>query len=116
MEFLPFFIVGLFGVILFAGYYFLRKLFPGKAGRKMVCLQCGYSGRGKRLVKGSLGVEILLWLCFLVPGIMYSVWRTSGNEYGCPKCGSTNLIPADSPRGQKLLKEYSSNQRGGQTT
>lgn len=73
--------------------------------KQLICSSCGYVGDGKRAVKGNLGIEIILWMCFLVPGIIYSLWRQSTYHKACPSCGGTNFIPVDSPVGQKLLKD-----------
>ena len=73
--------------------------------KQLICSACGYVGSTKRVPKGSLGVEIVLWLFFLLPGLVYSIWRQSSYHQACPVCGGTNLIPIDSPVGQKLLKE-----------
>ena len=51
-----------------------------------------------------MGVELILWLCFLVPGLIYSVWRMSSYRATCPSCGSENLVPLDSPNGKKILE------------
>lgn len=72
----------------------------------IVCNQCGFVGNGKVIKKGSGGVEIILWLCFLVPGLIYSVWRSSSKHSTCPKCNSTNLIPSDSPKAHGLMREH----------
>ena|SRR5258708_3423557 len=71
----------------------------------LVCTQCGYTGSSSSAVKGSGGVEILLWFFFLVPGLIYSVWRSSSRHSICPKCGNPNLIPIDSPKAQKIMGE-----------
>ena len=71
-----------------------------------ICKECGYSGKMKKDVAGSFAIEIILWLCFLLPGVIYSVWRQTKRREICPKCKSLNLIPIDSPAGQKLLKEF----------
>lgn len=67
-------------------------------------------GNSKRLMamaitKGSTRVEIILWLCLLIPGLIYSVWRLSSRLEGCPSCGNTSLIPRTSPMAQKFLRE-----------
>jgi hypothetical protein len=67
-----------------------------------VCVNCGYVGRPKQFTKGNIGTEILLWLFFLVPGLLYSLWRISSRYAGCPKCGAPNMIPPDSPLAKKL--------------
>ena len=55
--------------------------------------------------KGSGAVEIVLWLMFLAPGLIYSVWRRSGQLTVCPSCGGRNLVPIDSPVGKQLLEK-----------
>jgi hypothetical protein len=59
----------------------------------------------KRYIKGSLFTEIILWLCALLPGLIYSIWRRSTEYWGCPQCGSPNPIPLTSPAAQKFLSE-----------
>jgi hypothetical protein len=73
--------------------------------QKLICSACGHIGSSKTAVKGSILIEIVLWLCFIIPGIIYSLWRSSSRYKTCPKCGGTNLIPLDSPIGQKLLAD-----------
>ena len=72
---------------------------------KMYCTSCGAMGFPKTHVKGNIGVEILLWLFLLIPGIFYSLWRLSSKEKVCPKCGKPNMIPMDSPIAQKMVYE-----------
>jgi len=70
----------------------------------MVCTNCGYLGHGKRSMKGSFAMEVLLWLLFLLPGFIYSIWRlTTRANNVCPKCSHPNMIPADTPIGQELI-------------
>jgi hypothetical protein len=71
---------------------------------KFVCTQCEYIGNSKNAVKGNILLELILWLLFIVPGLIYSVWRLSSKSNVCPKCGSQNLVPLDSPKGQKIAK------------
>lgn len=68
-----------------------------------VCLQCGHHGPRKKITKGSLFVELFLWLIFLLPGFIYSIWRHASRYFGCPKCGAPNVIPEDSPVAKKFL-------------
>lgn len=72
---------------------------------EVVCTSCGYVGEPKTITKGSMGVEIILWLCLLIPGLIYSVWRLSSRHDGCPSCGQAALIPRASPMAQKFLRE-----------
>jgi len=72
--------------------------------KEMFCVKCGYKGKPKLITKGSIGLEIVLWLFFLIPGLIYSIWRHTSRYRGCLKCKDT-MIPLDSPVAQKLLAE-----------
>jgi len=73
--------------------------------KKKICSNCGYQGKPKTKVKGSILIEIVLWLCFIIPGLIYSLYRsTSAARYKiCPECGAPNMIPITSPMGKKIL-------------
>jgi hypothetical protein len=72
---------------------------------EIVCKACGYHGTPGSITKGSFAIEVILWLCFIIPGLIYSFWRLSSRGSNCPTCGSTEVIPVDSPIGRKLLGE-----------
>jgi len=61
------------------------------------CTRCGTVGYSKRVTPGYFGVECVLWLAFLLPGIVYSVWRISARHDACATCGSREIIPAVAP-------------------
>lgn len=71
-----------------------------------ICINCGYIGWPKNKVKGSFGVELILWLLLIVPGLIYSVWRLASRYKACPECGAPNMISLDSPRGKQLAEQY----------
>ena len=70
-----------------------------------VCRACGYHGKPKKITKGSIWLEIALWICFLFPGIIYTVWRLTSKYKACPLCKSAEIIPEDSPVGKQLLSK-----------
>jgi hypothetical protein len=70
-----------------------------------ICKDCGTTGKPGRVTRGSLLIEIVLWLCFLIPGILYSLWRLTTKHKACKACGSQNLVPLSSPVGAKLAAE-----------
>jgi hypothetical protein len=74
-------------------------------GKKWICSHCGYVGKPVSQMKGSFLMEIALWLFFLFPGLLYSIWRLTSVEKVCPQCKSPNMIPVDSPRGKKIWEE-----------
>jgi hypothetical protein len=71
----------------------------------VVCTSCGFVGEPKAITRGSFWIEVILWLCFIIPGLIYSLWRLSSRHDGCPSCGQTTLIPATSPMATKFLRE-----------
>jgi hypothetical protein len=74
------------------------------ASGPLYCKACGATGTGVTATPGSFFVELLLWLCFLIPGLIYSVWRLAGRKRVCRICGSDALIPADSPAARAALE------------
>jgi ssDNA-binding Zn-finger/Zn-ribbon topoisomerase 1 len=71
-----------------------------------ICADCGVTSNGKMRTKGSFLMEIVLWLCLIVPGLIYSLWRLTTKERVCPSCDSKALIDPRSPRGKALMQEY----------
>jgi hypothetical protein len=72
--------------------------------RRVLCTRCLEQAIPKTVTPGSIGVEILAWIFFLIPGLMYSLWRLSARELACPSCGATELVPLQSPAAKRLLK------------
>ena len=54
------------------------------------------------ITPGSFRVEVLLWICFLIPGLIYSLCRIASRYQGCPVCGASHQIPLESPAGRLL--------------
>ena len=69
----------------------------------MLCTRCLEKVIPKLEAKGSTGVEIVLWLFFLVPGLIYSIWRRAEELRICPSCGSQDLVPFQSERAKSVL-------------
>jgi hypothetical protein len=62
------------------------------------CTVCGHTGKPKTVTRGSFLIEVVLWLALIVPGVIYSLWRLTTRHKCCAKCGSTLIVPTDSPR------------------
>jgi len=75
------------------------------ASKKLVCTQCGYIGEPKGAIGGNGCIEVLLWFFFIIPGLIYSIWRSSSRYKICPKCKSPSLIPIDSPKAKTIMAE-----------
>ena len=71
---------------------------PGPYRRGSVfCRRCGTIDVPRSHTPGSILIEGVLWLCLLVPGLVYSLWRLSARTKVCKACGSADVIPPDSP-------------------
>jgi hypothetical protein len=76
-----------------------------KNKKQYICTICGHVGLSKKKVPGSLIIEVMLWLAFLLPGVIYSIWRMASAKEVCESCGNATLIPTDTPKGQELLNQ-----------
>jgi hypothetical protein len=65
--------------------------------------QLGFKGWSEPVIKGSLLIEIILQTFFIIPGLIYSIWRLASKYSAWPKYLAPNIIPLDSPVAQKIL-------------
>ncbi len=72
----------------------------------MICPSCGTRGEPRQATKGSIVIELILWICLIVPGLIYSFWRLSSRHSVCPSCGQPGMIAIATPRGQILVKQF----------
>jgi hypothetical protein len=72
--------------------------------RPYICARCGVQGSLKSETRGSFLIEVVLWLMFIIPGLIYSLWRLSTRRKVCGSCGSHELVPLNSPRGKQLWR------------
>lgn len=79
-------------------------------GGKRYCTNCGVVAYPKTVTPGSIGIELLLWLFFIIPGLIYSIWRLAAQHKACPSCGARNMISLNSPVAmQHISSQGSSN-------
>lgn len=85
-----------------------------KAGgrKRLLCTSCGTVSSISPKPQGSAFIELILWLCFLFPGLIYTIWRGSRMLTVCPVCKSREMIPPDSERGKQILQQLESQKRG----
>ena len=87
-----------------------------------ICTQCGSRGDPRRVVPGSLVVELVLWglalVCVLVTWfalvvpVIYSVWRAvARRKHTCRACSAETLVPIDSPVGRRLAADPSQSRK-----
>ena len=70
------------------------------------CTSCGSVGKPRVRNRGSSAIEIILWLCFIFPGLLYTLWRMGRKDRYCRACKAPNPIPADSPIAQRALDAH----------
>ena len=95
-------VVVIFAVPVLVAWLVMHK----RPGPNMVCTQCGHHGKTVTKTPGSTGVELLGWVLFLVPGLLYGLWRMNGRRQVCAMCGNDQLVPPKSPIGRKLIAEH----------
>lgn len=67
-----------------------------------LCVRCLETGIPVRVTPGQFSLEVLLWLFFLLPGLLYSLWRVTQRHEACHRCGGKELVPPDSQRARRL--------------
>jgi len=82
------------------------KFREGRKPPEHICTQCGMPGKPAAITPGSCLVELALWIFFIIPGLIYSLWRLTSKKKVCAYCGSESMVPMASPAGQRLLKEH----------
>lgn len=92
-------------LLLVALGWLVWRTFVPRRGPDVVCINCGTHDRSVTRTRGSIWIELLLWMCFLVPGLVYSLWRLTTRRSVCAACSSENIVPPDSPVGQRMLRE-----------
>lgn len=68
------------------------------------CRTCGEIAKPKKKTPGSFWIECLLWLFFILPGLIYSIWRLSTRHPVCRHCGSWMIIPPQSPAAMRARR------------
>jgi DNA-directed RNA polymerase subunit RPC12/RpoP len=74
----------------------------------MICTSCEDLVEPTKKTEGLFVIEIILWVCFIIPGLIYTLWRTfssSARYLECPKCKGRSLVPLSSPKGKRILKQ-----------
>lgn len=96
----------LYGIVIAAKNAFMN-VFRGGKGAARFCPACGHEGPTRIRTRGSIWIEVVLWLCFVVPGLVYSIWRGSSRQPVCAACGHEGVIPPDSPIALAAKKQLS---------
>lgn len=57
------------------------------------CNHC-HNYTNEALKKGNGWIELVLYLFYIIPGVIYSIWRRSGPPPVCPLCKAAALVPS----------------------
>ena len=73
--------------------------------KKHICRKCGTNKAPYLKRRGSLALEIFLYLFMIIPGVIYTLFRFTKIEKSCSKCGSEDVVESSTPVGQRLISE-----------
>lgn len=89
--------------VIVIGFFLLKSLNKLFFVKDKYCTVCGSIGQPVRHMPGSIIIEIALWCSFIIPGIIYTLWRHSVEHRVCHKCKSKNIVPLDTPAAKNGL-------------
>ncbi|MEE9499260.1 MAG: hypothetical protein V3V24_07960 [Nitrospinaceae bacterium] len=78
--------------------------------KKYVCMECGCQRDPIDANRGLWVVEIFMWLLYILPGVIYSIWRRVRKHQVCPKCRNPSVVLTSSSRAmgmRQLMKTFS---------
>lgn len=67
------------------------------------CTRGEHVGHPRKVVPGSWAIELLLLICEVVPGVVYSIWRGRSFYRVCNSCGSREIVPLTSPVAHRAM-------------
>ncbi len=70
-----------------------------------ICSECGYVGKCKITKSGSLATELKMWLLYVIPGPIYTLWRLRSRKRLCRHCDSEKILSIKTETGYALLKK-----------
>ncbi len=70
--------------------------------KTLTCAHCGAIGSARWRSRGSLMIEIVLWVGFFFPGLIYSLWRHSQKKRYCQMCGGEHFSSPAAPHSDRL--------------
>ena len=73
---------------------------------KKLCTHCFEEVKPKSKAPGNIAIEFVLWCLFIIPGLIYSLWRISNKKDVCPLCDHDDLVPPESKRGQYVMAQF----------
>lgn len=53
---------------------------------KILCTACQTKSSVRGKPRGSVIIELFLWIFLIIPGVIYTIWRAIKPIYICPHC------------------------------
>lgn len=72
--------------------------------RKYICMECGCQRDPIDAKRGLLIIELIMWCMFIVPGIIYSIWRRLRKHKVCPNCLNPTVELTNSTRVMQMMR------------
>jgi hypothetical protein len=76
--------------------------------REMVCTRCGARMMPRRSSHCSAVITVLLLLLWIIPGLLYIGYCMAKSQQICSVCGSSEIVPVNSPVAQRIISERDS--------
>jgi hypothetical protein len=72
--------------------------------KKYVCMECGCQRDPIDVKRGLLAIEIFMWLLYIFPGVIYSIWRRVRKHQVCPNCRNPSIVLMSSSRAMEMRR------------
>jgi len=82
----------------------LKKVAAFDFRKKYLCLECGCQREPIMANRGMLIIELFMWLLYILPGVIYSIWRRVRKQEICPNCRTPSVVLTSSSRAMKMMR------------
>ena len=72
---------------------------------EIICKNCGEVSNAIIKTKGSIIIEIFLYLFYIIPGVLYTLYRVTNKYPICQHCESKEIILRNKRVGESLYKK-----------
>lgn len=72
--------------------------------KKYICMECGCQRDPVNAKRGLLVIEIFMWFLYIVPGVIYSIWRRVRTQRVCPNCRNPSVVLTSSSRAMRMMR------------